>query len=358
MKIALRVIDRIFLAALAVLVAVTGTLILLFNQQLETHRSPMVAYLGDPLNAPEIWITTLDGERNRQLTQTSGRVVDFFVSPDGELIIYCVKNDSGGSDLYRIDRNGENNTNLVTCGEGRCEQVAWSADGKTIAYSHISSTNSGNNSIQFTDAKDGTPQEIAGGTINGAFPVISPDGKWLAYYGSSDHSIHIRNLESGSEVQVASKVASTSVWSASSDILFFIDEVTGDLFPQTRLFQFHLGTSRVEPFLADQTAGYDAALPEWSSDGEWVAFGLKSIASQAGRQIYIVRSDGTDMLAITSEESAAHSAYHWSPDGQQLVFQRYVIGDSTAAPQIFLWDYASGRITLLVENGALPAWLP
>jgi Tol biopolymer transport system component len=63
------------------------------------------------------------------LTDSDGRVVDFAVSVDGRQIAYSLRNEEGGSDLYRMDSDGGGQARLIACGKDLCQQLAWSPNG-------------------------------------------------------------------------------------------------------------------------------------------------------------------------------------------------------------------------------------
>ncbi|HEX9797159.1 MAG TPA: hypothetical protein VGA52_09235, partial [Anaerolineales bacterium] len=63
----------------------------------------------------------------------------------------------------------------------------------------------------------------------------------------------------------------------------------------------------------------DSALdrrPDWSPDGQFIVF---SSARSGSLELYIMRSDGTDVRSL---DAGAGSNFDpaWSPDGQQIVF--------------------------------------
>src|SRR5574340_1302389 len=183
MKTGLRTIDKVFLAAFSAMAATVLLLFGLFGKSIPESRALMIAYLGNPLEAPEIWLTSLDGSSQRQLTQTQGRVYELTAAPDGETLAYSLLNAEGGTDLYRIDREGESIVRLVQCGQARCEQFTWQPGGKLAAYTRFDRGLEVDGKIHLIDPETGAPREIPGGAaLEGAYPTFSPDGKHLAYF--------------------------------------------------------------------------------------------------------------------------------------------------------------------------------
>ena len=65
----------------------------------------------------------------------------------------------------------------------------WSADGKSIAYSHGKSPEVNDNvysDISLIDVESGTIKSIAATGAGETNPLFSPDGKMIAYYSTSD----------------------------------------------------------------------------------------------------------------------------------------------------------------------------
>lgn len=352
-------IDRIFLFTLAILVFTTLGLYFLFWESAPVERLPKVAYIGNPLEAPEIWLAAIDGTGHQQLTHTQGKVYDFTVSPDGENLVYSARNESGGTDLYRIGRAESDVELLVSCGESFCVQPTWQRTGIKIAYSQYVKGIDADSNVHIFDLATMKPIEIPDGKqLSGAYPSFSPDGNFLAYHQFSNQSVHILDLTNWADRRIASSNPGYPGWLPEYGGLTITRSVMNGLYPQSRLYKVNLTSLEATPFLAERLTGYDASRIEWSPGGEWGVFGLKPVDSQAGRQMYIVRENGEDFQQVTTDAATSHAAYHWSPTGEQIVFQRYTAGITNATPEVVIWDLNTRAVTTISENGALPLWLP
>jgi Tol biopolymer transport system component len=72
-----------------------------------------------------------------------------------------------------------------------------------------------------------------------------------------------------------------------------------------------------------------STVPQYASlspDGEWVAFDSPQGPGQAGRDVFIVRADGTERHAVV-QHAANDFAPVWTPDGRRLVFASDRSGD-------------------------------
>jgi Tol biopolymer transport system component len=99
-------------------------------------------------------------------------------------------------------------------------------------------------------------------------------------------------------------------------------------------------------------------LPVFSPDGEWLAFGRKKPRAPMGKQLWLMRPDGSDSRAITENADIHYNNPTWSPDGAQLAVQGYALAEPEASPVVWLVDVESGELEKLTAPGLQPVWLP
>ena len=355
----LRRIDWVFILVMICIGVAAAVLYSLPGRPILAPRTPLVAFIGNPLVAPEIWSVAIDGSALQRLTSTGGSVYDFAVSPDGAAIVYSVHDSDGSSALYRTDRTGREAQLLVDCGEARCETPVWSNDGHYIAYSQIIRVkNKITRGVAVYSFGEQLPTEWSEKHITGTNPVFSPDSLKLAMSNPEEGFIRVLDLSSSVERQIETSTPDPITWAADSNHIFFNENDATGILLQSRLFKVDLATMQIEPFMPVQLSNYDVGGMKITHDGVWAAFALRSRDTQAGRQIYISKMDGSQFQAVTEEPGTSHTAIQWSPDGNRLVFQEYTPGAVNAVPRVIVWDRVSGEFIVAAENGALPAWLP
>lgn len=93
--------------------------------------------------------------------------------------------------------------------------------------------------------------------------------------------------------------------------------------------------------------GDTAHSPNWSKDGEWLAYDIPYSVPRLGIQegIMIVRRDGSELQRLTDLGSDPW----WSPDGQWLVYWTYK-GD------IYKINVSTKEKVLLYHGGSYPTW--
>ncbi len=355
----MRRIDRVLILVLIGIGIAALTMYAIFGKTIRTKQPPMIAYLGNPLDAPEIWMVRNDGRSLRRLTATGGTVRDFSVAPDGDKIVYSVHEMDGSSSLYLIGTSGGDAEMLIDCGNARCEKPVWSNDGRIIAYSQVVRIDKIATRIVAIYPIKGTPAPAVSDIfLRGTNPVFSPDSQKLAVNSPEQGFIRILDLSTGIEQQVPTSTPDPVTWALDSKYLYFNENLVIGVLLQSRLHRVELATMQIDLYFPDLLSGYDAAGLVFSPDGEWAALGLRVLDYQAGRQIFISKVDGSQFQAVSDDPGSWHTAVQWSPNGSQLVFQRYTPGSSNAVPQVVVWERTSNQFTVIAENAALPAWVP
>jgi Tol biopolymer transport system component len=103
------------------------------------------------------------------------------------------------------------------------------------------------------------------------------------------------------------------------------------------------------------------AAPVYSPDGRWIALARKHLEGDLwtlGRQLWMMRADGSGARALSEEPDYNHSAIAWSADSTTLAYMRFNQGDFTQASEIWVSGLEEGQARRLIIGGYLPQWVP
>ena len=333
-----------------------------------TVRQPSIVYLNAAEPKDELMVILADGGSTRQLTFTGGKVVDFDVAPSGNTVAYSIPNDQQGSDLWLVDRNGQNPRRLLACDADNCFALTWSPDGRQIAYSRQlpnSTEEDPRVSPWVIDVETGKDQPVFHDpkTI-GSGALWSPDGNWLASFDEKIARIRVINLKSHQEVLLPSNSDQLGSWSPDGNSLLHPDYTTGvdpassNLIILTNfltLVDFKSGKATTLLKKASDENDYLYGNPVWSPNGDQIVLSMGSLRHRTP-QLWVVRADKPDEAVMTAAQGYSYDYYQWNTWGTGLVIQQ-ANRKRGYLPEIAVWYPAHGY-KVVGENGISPRWLP
>lgn len=312
-----------------------------------------------------------DSPARRLSALPAGDVLDFAAAPDGESVVYSVFNGSDGA-LRLVDADGGGDRELLACPQAECSAPVWSPDGARLIYERRPLNDAGvlgSPRLMWLDPAGGetiplVAAEAATAKSIGYGARFSPDGAWLSYVSPGDEGVVVYHLADGAQRLLGSRVGRPAAFSPDSAavIVSDISLVASATQESSRVYLYRValtgrgteeGRERLSP---DQPV--DDSAPAWSPDGQWIAFGRAPADTAAGRQLWLMRADGSEARALTGQPSIFHGPPAWSPDGGTLLYQRYNLNDPAAEPEVWSLRLSDGAATLVAPGGYLPAWLP
>ena len=345
-----------------------------------------LAYLAGS-TISNLWITTVSGDiQPRPVTTETLGVYDYAISPDGTQIAYSAQRADGGDDLRLAAVDGSAITDLVRCAGQACISPVFSPDGQKLAYERhalVAGLNGepspGPASVYVLNLATGATQPVS--QVDTRFPRWGPDGR-LAYLDSTRQAIVVQDLASGAVTYVPDGSGAMGTWSPDGGFLVFPEiivapeptapatEDTGEGDDNTThpfynyLLRVNIATN--ETVNLSGAGMLEDASPTYSPRGEWLAFGRTlQINNQwtPGRQLWLMRPDGSRAHPLTGDPLYNHSAFTWSPDGALIAYMRFNTSDPGAPAETWLIDVdvangAAGAGPRKLVQGYLPEWLP
>ena len=302
-----------------------------------------IGYLSAKSGEMQLWEMNLDGSDMVQVSEIKGGISGFKYSPDATRILFTadVKGKPGVHDLFpdlpkanaylendlmyrhwdewvqtvphpfvADYQNGkiENAVDLLE-GEpfespmkpfGGIEQLDWSTDGKTIAYTCRKKTGkeyatSTNSDIYFYNVETKQTQNKTEGMMGyDQNPIFSPDGKWMAWesmerdgYEADKNRLFVMNLETGEKTDYSLGFDQNSAnlrWSADSKSVWFIS----CWHAVTQVYKIELSDKKITPLT---TGVHDYAFVEEAGDR---LIGMKHSMSKPDELYAIDPQTGTE----------------------------------------------------------------
>lgn len=320
-------------------------------------RSAELVFLAPSDGGYELMRTRENLARIERLTSTTGRVSGFSVSPSGERILFSVKNDAGGIDLWQMDREGKGQERMVQCGVDSCENAAWSPDELRVAYIHKKTDGDARLMVRLFNGNDSIEIRVA---INGEERAFawSPGGTQIAYFDPQDEQLKTVDVDTGEELAAyPARVVGAPAWSPDGSRIAYSSDEEVDGFLRSGLFIYDLQTNSATQ-MQTGPVGADVSPPVWSPDGNWLLIGQRTLPGSPAKQLFLIRADGLDFESIVEDLTATHSAYRWSPDGTRIVYQQFELGSSQNRPEVWVWNRDRDEARLVAPDAMLPQWLP
>ena len=265
-------------------------------------KGERIAFLSSESGSMQLWTIKPDGSDRKQITFREGGITDFSFSPDETKLLFIadVKYGERTVDKYPdlpkasgviVDdlmykhwdewvqtvphpfvanfNNGklENEADILK-GEpyespmkpfGGIEQLAWSPDGKIVAYTCRKKTGkeyalSTNSDIYFYNVETGQTENKTQGMMGyDQNPVFSPDGKWLAWesmehdgYESDKSRLFILDIKTGIKTDISANFDQNSnvlAWSTDSKSIYFVS----CRHAVTQIYKAEIATKKIIP---------------------------------------------------------------------------------------------------------------
>jgi Tol biopolymer transport system component len=312
----------------------------------------------DETDHKQLFIVNTLGGVPRKLTNAAKGVVDFAVSPDQKQVVYIEQTEEIQYKLWVMNTDGAENRLIASCQEAECGQPVWSPDGQRIVYEHMAinadETTIGISSLWWAEVASGKAQSVfQEDRLPGTNPRWSPNGKWLSY--ATSQGLRLYNLENGESRMIENSLKAATQWSPDSSSILLRDVIIKQDQYVTQLFLYDLAAQTITNLNADENM--ENTLAAWSPDGKFISVVRRDLSNPRGDQIWIMRSDGSDARAITNVPAVLHGSLGWSPDGQYLLYDLYLLDTFPIKSRLEMLNIQTGDVTNLEVDGYNPQWV-
>jgi len=329
--------------------------------------SQSILYLDyDADGVVQLYQTDVNAIPPTKLTNSDRDILHVAISNDGAMAAYAT-----ADAIWLMDVDGGSKTAVYDCLEVECNRLVWHPDGRRLLYERVENGRFPQLFWLDTVTGDTAPLLETENQISQS-AAFSPDGKWIAYIGSPDVGMQLFNLETGELRTVRTEISTAPVWSADSQTLYFRDrdvevlhedEGAGDdhtshdhsYVESVYLFSYTLGSEEIVQ-LTDGIV--DDGRPVLSPDGESIAFGRKPPRTNAGREIWLMGNDGSNLRQLTpTDPTSNYGGLGWGENGRFLVLQQYQIDTPAVPASLWLLDVETGDRSPLQPTGFLPIFV-
>lgn len=307
----------------------------------------------------------------QQVTDEAIGVWGFAVSPDSRRIVYTTLNPNSNSDLWLLTRGESEPEYLLACPQSACSNPAWSADGQFLAFTRRSSSSIattgglGPPRLWLLNIESGETAQVFGDNQSIGFdPLWSASDTWLSYFVPDLNGVSLYNLENGKNLFYETQTGHRAAWHPSRDSLLLsaMQQAEEQFLGYLYLTEPASGVTNLSEMinLSGANAAVDDSSPTWSADGAWIAFRRKELEGERaslGKQIWIMRADGSDARPLTSDLEFDHGQPVWSPDGRFLLYHRFPLKGPDITLSIWIVNVETGTATELISPGQRPQWL-
>ena len=344
-----------------------------------------------------LYVKVVGTEESLRLTNQESLDFNPVWSPDGRYIAFC-RILKGATGIYIIPALGgaERRVRNTLWDDQEFDEVfwfgrlSWSPDGKLLAYSDRGSRSEPGSifllALDSLEVRRLTSPVRSRGDFN---PEFSPDGQILAFARDSQgvQSIYTIPVSGGEEQRLTSDTAQKSGLAWTSDGREIVFAKVGWLWKisirggEPERLQF--GQDGVQPSVRGNQLVYaqlklnhniwkrelnslasagppDKFItstrmesgPQFSPDGSKIAF---ESTRSGGYEVWLCRSDGSNLMQLTHFNPSVTGSPRWSPDGQQIVFDSRPTGNA----DIFVVDVQGGlpqKLNHELSSEVVPSW--
>ena len=259
-------------------------------------------------SSEQICIMNADGSDYRRLT-TEDNIRHFYpsLSPDGRSVLYSAFRQENVYEIYAYDLD-DGSVDRLTNRSGVLTAPEYSPDGQRITYTRWA-PNSEKYQIMIMERNGNDQHNIP--SIEGWDPTWSPDGKQILFASDRNGPVQLfavrdngKNLHQISNLPA---IRGRSDWSPDGQ---YIVTYSGEAWHR-ELYIMNADDSDSHQLTP---SGGNSQGPSFSPDGKWVAFTayFDKYKDIHGCEIYIIRTDGTDLRRLTNNEYCDYQP-RWGP---------------------------------------------
>ncbi len=245
-----------------------------------------------------VWLLDVERGLLSRISTSAAASMDPVWSPDGSRLAATL-----GGELVLIDPEGDNDPEVLVTHSDRVLPGSWTPDGRAVLYSK----RFGANRDIAIKAIDGDEQILLAESYIETFPVLSPDGRWLAYVSDENGRFEVfaRAFPAlTGKVQVSTSGGIGPLWSPDSRTLYYMEDTT---FMAADVAGTANTTLRIDPpralFLFESVTSRNANHRLWDIAPDGQHFLFVADPDETSPQIHVVLDGLEELRAIATAQN-------------------------------------------------------
>ena len=289
----------------------------------------------DGKNNSSIWLASTSGKKARALT-TYGKDSLAAWSPNGESVAFARATETG-SQIFLLDLNGGEPTQLTNLPEGSIANIQWNPTGKTLAISFRETTK------EFTKAAADKRKETGESD-----PPLITESVWYrfdgdGYFGHARFHVVLVDINTGRTTTAWKKDYfgfMNYAWSPKGDKLAITTNTSKNAMAHSkdaRIVIYDVGSKKTST-LPNCPRGPKSTI-RWSPNGKWLAWsgraGEDSVYSTENLELYVSHAERGGATSLTGHtdfcllaatltdtgEASFAATFEWSKDSNEILVQ-------------------------------------
>ena len=304
------------------------------NSMLPTNGK--IVFVSNRDGNREIYTMDADGTNQTNVSNDPADDYEPSFSPDGSQIVFTSTRD-GNDAIYVMNVDGTNPTRKTTNSLGD-SNPSFSPDGSKILFISL---RDGNAEIYLMNADGTNPTRKTTSSESEFTTSFSPDGNKILFARllNGNAEIYLMNADGTNNQNLSNNAAHDSYPLFSPDGSQIVFVSNRDVFDQIYLMNAD-GTNQTNLINDTEWEGFQAVSP----DGSKIAF---QTTRDTSTEIYIMNSNGSNPTRLTFEASNLQPSF--SPDGNRIVFASNRDGGGNKF-DIFTMDLNGGNVTQLTDD--------
>jgi Tol biopolymer transport system component len=347
-----------------------------------TVAEPRLVYLWPADGPAQVYARLLAEAEAVPLTAAPDGVIDFSLGARGTRLVYAAGVSDNSIELRELDLVRGQDRSVFTCLAGeRCTSPELSPDGNRLAFVRVTlqpgTSGQGTSRVWLLEEGNKSPVPVSPEDDIALAPFWSPQG-WLAFVDTTRGAILVVDAAQGEPFNpiaaLPSQLGERGTWSPDGQLLVYpdlllpaeesSDETGAEGSPatvETHLFRWDVSSGSLTDLTSAGEWPAEDGSPTFTPDGEWVIFGRRLLSPGAwtpGRQLWRMRTDGSQAEPLSVEPFINHGAPAVGPQDSLLAYLRFNVEAPLEPAQIWWFDTEQREGELVAEGGYLPAWIP